>query len=118
MNRDVRVSDDVALRGSVALGMDEVAVLKAERVEVGKQLAKIGEGKAGWLLGLVLRVNDRGNVRAVAPDEVGFHPDAAAVGEHRPDRHETRPAQSEADRGIGAGRQCSAGLAASLTKEP
>ena len=55
---DTRAPHDMACWVLVAFGVDEVAVAKAEHGAVGKQLVQIGIRVAGWLLGLVLGVDD------------------------------------------------------------
>ena len=55
---DARAAHDVACGILVAFGVDQVAVAQAEDGAVGEQLVQVGVRVAGWLLGLVLGVDD------------------------------------------------------------
>lgn len=67
-----RLADDVAGWLFVAGRIHEMANAKAEHIAVGQELIEVGVREAGWLFGLVLRIDYRHGLAVYAPDDVGF----------------------------------------------
>jgi len=55
---DAGAADDVVTGFFVAFGVYQVAAAQAEDCAVGQQLVQVGVRVSGWLLGLVLGIDD------------------------------------------------------------
>lgn len=69
------LTDDVASWLLVTSRVNEVADTKSENGAVGEELVKVGVGVAGWLLGLVLGVDDGDRRIPHPPDNVRLERD-------------------------------------------
>lgn len=74
-----RLADDVAGWSLVSGCVNEVPNAETKNCAVGQELIEIGVREAGWLLGLMLRIDHRRGLTACAPDDVGLQQDTARL---------------------------------------